>query len=271
MNRQNNNTPEKNNGTFSSTSTTLIIGSVSSTARKQLRSHEVTPRLKPSCKKQRVNQECTSDEDEEKTIIDLTRPKLKDLLPGTPFHVMKSHNSLFYVYDPRGYKGKVLPKGYCVDCRCPKNYCASLMYSKVITERVKFLIKEKGRSFLEEEDITDMYEEVYAINVYAKLMANGIKFEETRLEMTLPPCLERRGLNRLLKSIEKENKAEDAWNWEERDCTLTRIQELAEKYKTNCDGEVRIYEGRKPCYEVRNLMKENENKTKKGTVETSDV
>ena len=89
--------------------------------------------------------------------------------------------------------------------------------------------------------------------------------------MTLPPCLEKRGLKRLLKSIEKQNESEDAWNWEDRDCTITRIQELAERYKTNHDGELRIYEGRKPCYEVRNLMKEKKTKNDTITVETSDV
>ena len=132
MYRKNNKTPEKNNDGFS-TSSTSILGSVCNAARKHLRAKEVTPRLKTSFKKPKITLDCsTDDEDENKTVIDLTKPSVKDLLPGTPVHKMKEHNSLFYVYDPRGYGLKHLPKGYCVECRCPNNYCASLMYSKVI-------------------------------------------------------------------------------------------------------------------------------------------
>ena len=271
MNRKNNQTPEKINDGFTMSSTS-ILGSVCNAARKHLRPKEVTPKLKPSFKKHRITLDCSSDEDENKTIIDLTKPKVKDLLPGTPFHKMKEHNSLFYVYDPRGYGLKHLPKGFCVECRCPNNYCASLMYSKIINKRVNFLIEEKGSQFMEEEEITDLYEEIYSINVYAQLLRNGITTFEERLEMTLPACLERRGLKKLLKELEKKNEAEDAWNWESHDCTISRIEALAKRYKTNQDGELRIYEGRKPCYEVRNFMLENKEKKQNSLeVETSDV
>ena len=150
------------------------MSSVSSTSRKHVRTKEVTPTTKARVKKtKRVAVDFSSDFEDDKDIVDLTNPKEEDLLTGTPFQLMKTSNSLYYTYDPRGYRLKNLPNGYCKGCRCPKNYCADILYGKICNKRVGFLVEQRG-GHLEDEDLLDLYQEVYSINVYAHLMRNGL-------------------------------------------------------------------------------------------------
>ena len=96
--------------------------------------------------------------------------------------------------------------------------------------------------------------------------------------MTIPKCIEKRSFQKLVKKIEEDQSEEnDPWNWAKYDMTIDRMNAFAERYRTEREGEMRIYEGRKPCYEVRNFMLENKEKESKetnetkGEIETSDV
>ena len=195
-------------------------------------------------------------------IVDLTTPRLQDLLPGTPYHSIKNSHSLFFMYDPRGFSKRTLPEGYCRACRCPKNYCAEIVYGRVCSKRVEFLIGEKGTINVNEDVIIDLFEKVYSINISAHLMRNGIKFSE-ELQMDIPRCMKRQSLKRLIKKVEGLNVEDDGLNWSDYDMTVKELDEFAAKYSTdNTPGERTYYEGRKPCYVVRNLMKEKEGEAK---------
>ena len=190
---------------------------------------------------------------------------------GTPLNLIKNTHSLFFAYDPRGYKKKNLPNGYCRACRCPKNYCAEVVYGKICAARVEMLINEKGTLNVDEDEIVEMFEEVYSINIYAQLMRNSLKFEK-ELKMNIPRCMRMQSMKRLVKKIEKLNVEDDGLTWEDYDMTVDEIDKFARKYSTdNIPGERSYYEGRKPCYVVRNFMIDKEGEAKDSCEKDEEV
>lgn len=146
-------------------------------------------------------------------IIDLTYDEVI-----IPLSLIKRDNKVFYSYDPRGVPYEdYLPLNYCNDCRCPKPYCANIMFTDMVYNHVMHLVLKNGSESYEDTDsICEEVSDVYTNLIHSKMMWNNIPFEscDKGTYLRLPACM---APNELVTKIEvdlnkqKEEDANLAW------------------------------------------------------------
>ena len=147
-------------------------------------------------------------------VIDLTTfTHEEELLPGTPLEVIKNQHSLFYRYDPRGYKPKKkLPSGYCLHCRCPNSYCAEQIFGKMCAGHGYSILLENGcHKEFDSSDVRFFYQKAYTAAVSSKMRWNKISFGCEHTTMTLfdvPECIKRGSLRYLQLEFQRDKKLE---------------------------------------------------------------
>jgi hypothetical protein len=174
----------------------------------------VTKKKKTSRKQGNLsNPQPTAAKKKDPKVIDLTFAKEEDLLPGTPLDIIKSEHSLFFMYNPRGYKmSKKLPRGYCLHCRCPNSYCAERIFGKMCADHGYSILLEQGTiNDFDDSDVRFFYKKAYTEAVSNKMRWNNISFGCEHSSITLfdvPECIKRGSLSNLQKEIKKNTKLE---------------------------------------------------------------
>ena len=173
-------------------------------------------------------------------IIDMTGDeKIEDLAPGTPLEVIRSHHSLYFNYDPRGWSDYGLPSGFCEYCHCPLSYCAEKVFGSMTFKASMHTIKDKGWHKFSSKEVMDIFEREYNTMLHYKLLWNNIK-HETIFPYSIPICLKYGSLKKLIKVVEKNKKREDAilwdrdnfWNPELSPYEITNNDKQLKQYKT---------------------------------------
>ena len=238
------------------------IGKVTMKSRKDINTYEsYSERCAKKIKREATTNSITKTESPsslKSDVIDLCEVKEIDLLPGTPLKDIKTTNSLFYMYDPRGYFDNPLPKGYCKGCRCPQMYCANTVYGLNSYNRVNHIIDNKGQHLFLKKDVIELFEKVYATLIEAHTIRNNIEYGED-FHINLPVCLKNNYVKQLVLEVQESNKRTDDILWnsddeEERfDLTKDEFERFKEKYlRSHDDGERICYEtdfSKVPCPE----------------------
>ena len=129
-----------------------------------------------------------------KIVIDLMNPQIEDLLPGTPLDLIKTQQSLFFQYNPKGYdKRKKLPVGYCSHCCCPDNYCSDKVFGTIVSEHALDIMHECGsHDDFGTREMKFFFCKAYTNAVKNKMRWNKIDFEvgTTSLDVyNTPMCM----------------------------------------------------------------------------------
>ena len=141
-----------------------------------------------------------------------------DLTKIHTFSEIRSEHSLFFEYDPRGKKLLHTDVGYCVDCTCPKEYCAEKVFGKVVRGYMEHLINKDGfEKFATETDIQKSYKRTYTELIHSKMIFNNISFANfnVRKFVPVPKCMKRSSLSDLINDVSmwKEQDQKEVVSW----------------------------------------------------------
>ena len=192
------------------------IGEVTHAKRKHMRT-VVSPQMAKYMKRDKTN-----DKEKEKNInqyashiVDLTMIDEKYDLPGTPTLFKVRHmNRVWFDYNPSGYNsGEDLPLDYCLKCRCPKEYCADIVFGYDCVEYTNSeVLMKKGREGMTLEGITKVFKKNYVEMVFSKMVVNKCMYTiDTSIKerIAVPKCITRQSLRKFLlknKVVVKEEK-----------------------------------------------------------------
>ena len=140
--------------------------------------------------------------DQSKKIVN----KPKDDDSGLLLEEIKKGHKLFFTYDPRGYKTKPLPKGYCEDCLCLVNYCTEIVFGHMSYNHALTKAYTPGNSHSMEErvEMRGIFDEAYTEAVFLKLRWNGfdlnaIQEKESLREIRIPKCMKKKQFEEIIK------------------------------------------------------------------------
>jgi hypothetical protein len=131
----------------------------------------------------------------ERLLIDLTQDShIQELLPGAKLSTIKSRHELYFSYNPRGETD--IDCRYCPKCRCPKNYCSTLVFGDVVQRRVKSHIKRLGLDHpdLNYRMVQILFNKYYSKQMNFKVLENGYEEEKgysgSEAYYKIPGCME---------------------------------------------------------------------------------
>ena len=176
--------------------------------------------VKPPPKK-KTKQTKEVEEEVVDAVVDLSQRYEGSMMPGTPLAVLKKQNMLYFTYNPMGYDPDfMLPRGYCRHCRSPNNYCAQLVFGENCKRQAEHIIYNirGGSDTMDNDDVLQVYEEIYTEAVHNKAMENEILFhdeyDKDEAVLNVPRCVRRSSQKRLLLRFksEEESAADALWN-----------------------------------------------------------
>jgi hypothetical protein len=125
---------------------------------------------------------------------------------------IKRTNQLFYSYDPRGYKTKPLPEGYCISCYCPNKYCAETVFGTMVMNDALTRVYAPNACYETDckTEMKSVFEEAYSQAVLSKLRWNGFDLNgyeevESCKEIEIPTCMRVSSFKRFWNQIKKNN------------------------------------------------------------------
>ena len=113
---------------------------------------------------------------------------------------------MFYNYNPKGYsEKKQLPKGYCIHCRCPDNYCADKFFGEISSDHALDIMYENGSHG--DFDVGDM--KFYFCKAYTNAVKSKMRMNKTKLPLgstsidvyKTPECMNRGSVKYFLKEF----------------------------------------------------------------------